>query len=410
MYPHLRRQLCFVIAACLLLDTRLALAAAKAEILDFRLARTGGSTRLVFDLNAPVEHSVFTLSKPERVVIDIQNVGLGIELPARPDGIPPIEGIRNAPRDKDGLRVVLDLSEPVRPKSFLLPPEDAAGYRLVIDLVGNGDDNNDAIQSPPMVAKRLPEVGPLRDLVIAVDAGHGGKDPGAIGKRGTREKQVVLAIARELARQINRERGMKAVLIRDGDYYIGLRERITKARLQKADLFISIHADAHKNTEARGSSIYALSLRGASSEAAALLADRENASELIGGVSLDDKDDLVASVLIDLSQTATIQSSLDVGDEILKDLKRHGKLHRESVQQAGFMVLKSPAIPSVLVETAFISNPEEERKLSNRQYQDKLAQTILSGIKRYFQRKAPPGTLLAQDNQPVEKDLTAASW
>jgi N-acetylmuramoyl-L-alanine amidase len=407
LHPHLRRQFCFVIAACLLLDARLALAAAKAEILDFRLSRSDGSTRLVFDLNAPVEHSVFTLSKPERVVIDIQNVGLGIELPARPDGVPLIEGIRNAPRDKDDLRVVLDLNKPVHPKSFLLPPEGATGYRLVIDLVGDGD--TDAVQSPPMVAKRLPESESLRDLIIAVDAGHGGKDPGAIGKRGTREKQVVLAIAGELARQINHERGMKAILIRDGDYYIGLRDRVDKARSQKADLFVSIHADAHKNTEARGSSVFALSLRGASSEAAKLLADRENASDLIGGVSLDDKDDLVASVLLDLSQTATIQSSLDVGDEILKELKRSGKLHRESVQQAGFMVLKSPDIPSILVETAFISNPEEERKLTSRQYQDKLAQTILSGIKRYFQRRAPPGTLLAQDNQPAE-DLTAASW
>lgn len=407
MHPQLKRQFYFALAAaCLLLDARLAQAAAKAEILDFRLARSGDSTRLVFDLNGPVEHSVFTLSKPERVVIDIQNVGLRAELPARPEHVSIIDGIRNAPRNKSDLRVVLDLNQVARPKSFLLPPEADIGYRLVIDLVGA----EGAPQAPQAVPKRLPEPGPLRDVIIAIDAGHGGKDPGAIGKRGTYEKNVVLAIARELARQINRERGMKAVLIRDGDYYIGLRERIKKARLQKADLFVSIHADAYKNTEARGLSIYALSVRGASSEAAQWLANRENASELIGGVSLDDKDDLVASVLLDLSQTATIQSSLDVGDEILREMKRHGKLHRDVVQQAGFMVLKSPDIPSILVETAFISNPEEERKLSNRQYQGKMAQTILSGIKRYFQRKAPPGTLLAQDAEPLDKDLTAASW
>lgn len=409
MQKHLKRQFCFVIAVCLLLDARLAQAAAKTDIVDFRVAHTGGSTRLVFDLNGPAEHSVFTLNKPERVVIDIQNVALRAELPVRPEGIPVINGIRNAPRDSNNLRVVLDLNEAVRPKSFLLPPDGSSGYRLVIDLIGN-ENGTGRPQLPQAVAKRLPETSQLRDVIIAIDAGHGGKDPGAVGKRGTYEKNVVLAIARELAQQINRQRGMKAVLIRDGDYYIGLRERIKKARAQKADLFISIHADAYKNTEARGSSIYALSLRGASSEAAAWLANRENASELIGGVSLDDKDDLVASVLLDLSQTATIQSSLDVGDEILQELERHGKLHRDSVQQAGFMVLKSPDIPSVLVETAFISNPEEERKLASRQYQAKMAQTILNGVKRYFQRKAPPGTLLAQDAAPMDKDLTAASW
>lgn len=408
MQPQLKRQFSFMVAACLLLNAGSARAAAdKAEILDFRLAHGADSTRLVFDLNGPVEHTVFTLSKPERVVIDIQNVSLRTELPARPERVPIIGGIRNAPRDKDNLRVVLDLNEAVRPKSFLLPPEGAAGYRLVIDLVGGGDG---APRTPQTVARRAPETGPLRDVIIAIDAGHGGKDPGAVGKRGTYEKHVVLEIARELARQVNRERGMKAVLIRDGDYYIGLRERIQKARAQKADLFVSIHADAYKNTEAKGSSVYALSLRGASSEAAQWLANRENASELIGGVSLDDKDDLVASVLLDLSQTATIQSSLDVGDEILQELKQHGRLHRDSVQQAGFMVLKSPDIPSILVETAFISNPEEERKLSSRQYQGKMARAILSGIKSYFQRKAPPGTLLAQDNEPLDKDMTAASW
>lgn len=407
MHKHLKHYLCFVLATWLLLDARLALVAGKTEIVDFRLSYTGESTRLVFDLNGPVEHSVFTLSRPERVVIDIQNVNLRTELPVRPERIPVIGGIRNAPRDGDNLRVVLDLNEVARPKSFLLPPDGNTGYRLVIDLVGNGDG---APQSAQPVAKRLPEAGPLRDVVIAIDAGHGGKDPGAVGKRGTYEKNVVLAIARELAQQINRQRGMKAVLIRDGDYYMGLRDRIIKARAQRADLFVSIHADAYKNTEARGSSIYALSLRGASSEAAAWLANRENASDLIGGVSLDDKDDLVASVLLDLSQTATIQSSLDVGDEILQELEQHGTLHRETVQQAGFMVLKSPDIPSILVETAFISNPDEERKLSNRQYQSKMAQAILNGIKRYFQRKAPPGTLLAQDNEPVDKDMTAASW
>ncbi|HEY3487579.1 MAG TPA: N-acetylmuramoyl-L-alanine amidase [Gammaproteobacteria bacterium] len=379
-------------------------AADKSDILAFRLSSMGDSTRLVFDLTGPVEHALFTLSKPERVVVDIRNVNLRTELPARPEQIPMINGIRNAPRDGDNLRVVLDLNQAVRPKSFLLAPDSNAGHRLVIDLMGSEDTR------PQTVTKRLPQAEQLRDVVIAIDAGHGGKDPGAVGKRGTSEKHVVLAIARELAQQINRQRGMKAILIRDGDYYIGLRERIKKARAQKADLFVSIHADAYKNTQAKGSSIYALSLRGASSEAAQWLANRENESELIGGVSLDDKDDLVASVLLDLSQTATIQSSLNIGDAVLQELERHGKLHHAKVQQAGFMVLKSPDIPSILVETAFISNPEEERKLSSRQYQTKMAQSILNGMKRYFQHSAPPGSLLAHDNQSANPALTAASW
>ncbi len=365
---------------------------AATEVVDVRLSSTGEqSTRLVLDLSSPVEHSLFTLRSPERVVIDLKNTALATNFPkqAREYGL--LRGIRSAPRNGGDLRVVLDLQGGAQPKSFLLKPSGQAGHRLVIDL--HKKSNGDAAR----VAKTLPKPKKLRDVVVAVDAGHGGKDPGAIGRSGTYEKHVVLAIAQELANQINKTRGMKAVLIRTGDYYIGLRDRMKKAREHKADLFISLHADAFKNRQAHGSSVYALSLRGASSEAAQWLANRENSSELVGGVSLDDKDDLVASVLLDLSQTATIQSSLEVADEILTELGQQTKLHKRSVQQAGFIVLKSPDIPSVLIETAFISNPTEERKLKDKKHQRKTSAAILRGIKRYFQRKAPPGTLLAHE-------------
>ncbi|HEX7026976.1 MAG TPA: N-acetylmuramoyl-L-alanine amidase [Gammaproteobacteria bacterium] len=364
-----------------------------AEVVNFRLSANEERTRVVFDLTGSVDHALFTLKSPERVVIDIENVSLRTALQVDTDRKALLRNIRNAPRNGNDLRIVLDLNESVTPKSFLLRPQGDSGYRLVIDLF----KQNEASSSKPLV-KAVPESDKLRDVVIAIDAGHGGKDPGASGHRGTLEKDIALAIARELARRVKTERGMRPVLIRDGDYYMGLRERIEKAREYKADLFISIHADAFHDKDARGSSVYALSLRGASSEAAEWLANRENASELIGGVSLNDKDDIVASVLLDLSQTATIQASLDVGSEVLNQLGQHNKLHRGHVQQAGFMVLKSPDIPSILVETAFISNPAEERKLTSTKHQTKIADAILQGVKRYFSRKPPRGTLFAHEN------------
>lgn len=378
------------------------------ELVDFRLSSDRERTRLVFDLTGSVNHSLFTLKSPERVVIDIEDVSLRTALQADINRKSLLQNIRNAPRNGNDLRVVLDVDEAVNPKSFLLRPNGGAGYRLVIDLF-----KQQAASSSKPVIKALPEEpGKLRDIVIAIDAGHGGKDPGASGHRGTMEKHVALAIARELARLVKNEKGMRPVLIRDGDYYIGLRERIEKAREHKADLFISIHADAFHEKHAQGSSVYALSLRGASSEAAEWLANRENASELIGGVSLGDKDDIVASVLLDLSQTATIQASLDVGSEVLRELGQHNKLHRSHVQQAGFMVLKSPDIPSILVETAFISNPSEERKLAEPRHQAKIAESILSGVKHYFSRKPPRGTLLAQETRQLHdsNQLSAANF
>lgn len=367
---------------CLLLLPGLATAA---TVQGVRLWAGPDNTRVVLDLNAAVEHTVFTLSGPDRIVIDIQNARFGsVELPAS-DGV--VTGIRHAARHDDDLRIVLDLTQAAQPKTFLLPPHEQYGYRLVIDL-----------ENPHSRAKTPPRQAPdgARDLIIAIDAGHGGEDPGAIGRHGTREKTVALAIARRLAKLVDATPGMKAVLVREGDYYISLRGRMEIARKQRADMFISIHADAFRDKRARGASVYVLSERGASSEAARWLAESENASDLVGGVKLDDKSDLLASVLLDLSQTATISASLKAASQVLEKIDGIARLHKSAVQQAAFIVLKSPDIPSMLVETAFISNPDEETKLRDNGYQDKLARAVLGGVRTYFVANPLPGTLLAQ--------------
>jgi N-acetylmuramoyl-L-alanine amidase len=242
--------------------------------------------------------------------------------------------------------------------------------------------------------------------VIAIDAGHGGDDPGAKGPRGALEKDVVLGIARELAALIDKEPGMRAVLVRDGDYYIGLRNRARKARAHQADLLISIHADAFSDPSVHGSTVYVVSPRGASNEMARWVAERENASDLAGGVSLEDKDDLLKTVLLDLSQSASIEASMEVGGKVLRQLKRVGKTHKSTVQQAGFMVLKSPDIPSILVETAFISNPTEERRLKDPSHQRKVAQAITNGVRSYYAEKALGGTMWAGTRHVIQRGET----
>ncbi|MEW8498545.1 MAG: N-acetylmuramoyl-L-alanine amidase [Candidatus Thiodiazotropha taylori] len=246
-----------------------------------------------------------------------------------------------------------------------------------------------------------------RDVVIAVDPGHGGEDPGARGRKGTYEKDVVLAIGRKLVKMLNQQKGMRAVLIRDGDYYLGLRKRIAKARAHQADLFVSIHADAFRDPKVRGSSVYTLSRSGASNEAARWLAERENSADLVGGVSLEDKDDMLASVLLDLSQIGTLQASSEAASRVLTELKTLGKTHKRKVQQAGFVVLKSPDIPSMLVETAFISNPDEERRLRDPKHQNKVARALMKGIRDYFKYQPPPGTWLAA-NQRTRKHVISS--
>jgi len=368
--------------------------AGQAEVIGVRLWPAPDHTRLVFDLSGPIEHSLFTLPDPARIVIDLKNTSLRKELlPDLNNG--PVKSIRSGGRNGSDLRIVLDTKTSMHPKSFILKPYGEHGNRLVLDLYHVKGKKHKVVKSARPSAKKQAKV-KLRDVVIAIDAGHGGEDPGARGFRGTREKHVVLAIARRFKTLVDREPGMRAVMTRDGDYYISLRGRIKKAREKRADIFISIHADAFHNKKAKGSSVYTLSPRGASSEAARWLAESENKADLIGGVSLDDKDDLLASVLLDLSQTASLEASLDVADHILGGLKRVGKVHKRRVQSASFMVLKSPDIPSVLVETAFISNPEEERKLLSKSYQQKLAKALMQGVRKYFQRFPPPGTHLAR--------------
>jgi N-acetylmuramoyl-L-alanine amidase len=317
-------------------------------------------------------------------VIDVPSAQVAASLKTNKTG-GLVKAIRTANNTPDNLRIVLDLKQAVKPRSFILKPNDRYGHRLVIDLY----EQDSATPVKKVVASKPTAV---RDLVIAIDAGHGGDDPGAIGRRKTREKDVVLAIARRLADLVRQEPGMRPVLIREGDYYIGLRQRIDKARKHNADLFISIHADGFKNGRASGSSVYVLSRRGASSEMARVLAAKENAADLAGGVSLDDKDELLREVLLDLSQTATLEASHEMAGNMLGELKRIGKTHKKSVQRAGFLVLKSPDIPSILVETAFITNPDEERRLRESGHQQKLARAMLSGIKDYFDKHPPPGT------------------
>jgi N-acetylmuramoyl-L-alanine amidase len=364
--------------------------AGQAVVKGVRLWVAPDYTRLVFDTSAPVEHSIFALSEPERLVIDVKDTRLEGRMPSLGPDSKRIRAMRSGVREGDDLRVVLDLERPVNPKSFVLRPNRQYGDRLVVDVYDKAED-----ASGPAQPKKVMDQKGERDVVVAIDAGHGGEDPGALGRHGTREKDVTLAIARKLAQVVDAEPGMTAVLVRKGDYYVGLRQRMNIARQHKADLFVSVHADAFRDSKVRGASVYTLSRRGASSEAARWLAESENDSDLIGGVSLEDKDEILASVLLDLSQTAAMEASSDVAQRVLRRLRRIGRAHSNRVQQAGFMVLKAPDIPSILVETAFISNAHEERNLRDPAHQSRLAQAMLVGIREYFQVSPPPGTLMA---------------
>lgn len=383
------RAILFLLAACVIAPAW----AGPVQINSVRIWAAPDNTRVVFDLSDAVQHQEIMLADPFRAVIDIQNAVLKGKLDAAPENTDRyLQDIRTGIHDED-LRVVLDLKKFAQTKVFQLPPNDRYGHRLVIDLFDKADSEQDA--GTEVAATEEEQGGKLRNIIVAVDAGHGGEDPGAVGPSGTFEKDVVLRLAKELASRIDRQRGMHAVLIRKGDYYLGLRERIQKAREYKADMFISLHADSFRDPHVNGSSVYVLSQRGASSEQARWLAERENASDLIGGVSLDNKDDVLASVLLDLSQTASLESSIDVAERVLHGLDGVGKLHKRSVESAAFAVLKSPDIPSILVETAYISNPREERNLRNRRHRERIASAILAGLRGYFHERPPEGTLLA---------------
>ncbi|UTD55366.1 N-acetylmuramoyl-L-alanine amidase [Halomonas sp. MS1] len=417
-----------------------------ATVESMRLWAAPDHARLVFDLTAAANANVFSLENPSRLVIDLDESYLDTDVSTLPLDGSAIDEVRTGVRDGGGLRVVLELNRDISPRHFSLPPNDQYGHRLVVDLeypgesaVENPIDPIEAMirdqeilaqrantqaqaqeQSPgqvvaeeilpPTVAPTTTAVQPAqphpqRDIIIAVDAGHGGEDPGAIGPSGTREKDVVLEIARRLAAEVNGTRGFKAVLIRDGDYYLGLRQRTQLARDQKADFFVSIHADAFSSPRPQGSSVYALSQRGATSETAQWLADSENRSDLIGGVdgslSLRDKDQVLRGVLLDLTMTATLNDSLSIGGQVLDQLGRINRLHKSRVEQAGFMVLKSPDIPSLLIEVGFISNPDEERRLRDPVHQRGLSTAIFNGLRDHFERNPPPASLLAwqRDNQ-----------
>ena len=312
------------------------------------------STRVVFDISAPVAHQLSQLHDPERVVVDIMNVETGTTLEGLKVSNNVFSEARYAMREQNTLRVVFDLSARVRPKSFLLKPNERYGHRLVIDLLREDATSESKLVAPKMALVEVPGE-PLRDVMVAIDAGHGGEDPGAIGPGGTQEKMVALAIAQRLRDKVEHEPGMRALMIRNSDYFVSLSGRKRMAQAQHADMFVSIHADSfRKNPAARGASVFALSAKGASSAAARWVADSENATDLIGGVSLEDKDDVLTSVLLDLSQSGTIEASVDLGDRVLAELAKVGSVHKGRVEQAGFVVLKSLGIPSLLVEAGFI--------------------------------------------------------
>lgn len=393
---------------------------AEISITSTRIWPAQDYTRLTLESKLPIRYNLFTLKNPERLVVDLEDVEINAALNDLVGKIgnddPYIKSVRIG-RFKPGVvRLVLDLKAQVKPQLFSLLPVAEYGHRLVLDvyplvpidplmaLAQQGETKlaasepiaASAVETPAKTIGALPaepvaKPMPLartelsnRVLLIAVDAGHGGEDPGAHGRRGTHEKDVTLAIARRLKAQIDDTPGMRAILIRDGDYFIPLGVRVEKARKAHADLFVSIHADAFVKSQARGSSVFALSEHGATSASARWLAKKENEADLIGGVNLAVKDPYLARTLLDLSQTATISDSLRLAKHVLREIGGVNTLHRGHVEQAGFAVLKSPDTPSILVETAFISNPTEEQRLNDDAYQDKMACAVLGGIKRYF--------------------------
>lgn len=365
-------------------------------------------TRLILESSQPIAHQLITLKDPPRIALDLSGVELTPELAQLPSRVqasdPYISAIRFGRKTPGLLRIVIDLRTDVRPELFAVPPVAEYGHRVVLDLypltpvdpIAALLAEIDAAQARAAAEPPKPSASGKRDakrasrpIVVALDPGHGGEDPGAVGRRGTYEKNVVLAIAKRLKTRLDSANGMRAVLTRDDDYFVPLAERVARARHARADLFVSIHADAFRESRARGSSVFALSEHGATSAAARWLAQRENAADLIGGVNLDGRDPLLARTLLDLSQTAQISDSLRVGRFVLEEIGGHNTLHKSVVEQAGFAVLKAPDIPSILVETAFISNPEEELKLRSDKHQARFAESIAGGVRRYFAQNPP---------------------
>lgn len=372
---------------------------AYADVKDIRVWQSPESTRLVFDLTEPSEYRIFDLPNPYRIVIDLNNT----DMKKDPDTVDihstAVKSIRKGKRNARDLRIVIDVNEALEPSSQILPPNDTyPHHRLVVDLKSK---ETAQVVAPIKRAETMDAA--KRDIIIAIDAGHGGEDPGAIGHGRIKEKQVVLAIAKELQALLNDETGFQPFMVRTGDYYIGLRERTEKARKANADFFVSIHADAFKTPKASGSSVFVLSERGESSETARWLADKENESDLIGGVSLEGREDHLAMTLLDLSMTHKRGASTQVGSSILKQIGSITKLHKNQVEEAAFVVLKAPDIPALLVETGFISNPGEAKNLADRNFQKRMAKAIFTGIKQYFETHPPAGTLLAANRNAANQ-------
>lgn len=361
-----------------------------ASIQSVRLWRAPDNTRLVFDLSGPAEHQLINLpgekGQAQRIVITLPDSQFNTDTSKISLKNTPLSGFTTEMSGTD-LKLFIDLSATVKPKSFLLPANNQYGDRLVLDLF-----DADKLQETKVVK---PASNGMRNVMIAVDPGHGGEDPGAKGPGGIYEKNVTLAIAKELVRLINDTPGYSAFLTRSSDYYVSLRGRTQIARNKGADLFVSIHADAFKDASAQGAGVFALSQRGATSETARWLAQSENDADLVGGVNLGDKDPVLQGVLLDLSMTATVATSLDMGDKVMGQMKKFTRMHRGFVEQAGFVVLKNPDIPSLLIETGFITNPQEAKNLSNPKFRATMAKGIFAGIDSHFRAKPPMDTALA---------------
>ena len=383
----------------------LSVSTVSADVDAVRLWRAPDHTRVVLDLSGASEFSTLSLENPERFVVDLSQSRLRASLTALPLEGTPISRVRSGIRQGTDLRLVFDLNGPVRTSVFMLPPNDTTGHRVVIDLF------DDTLTEEPKPVLSVEYLEGRRDVVIAIDPGHGGEDPGASGPGGLREKTVVLQIARRLEDQLAKIPGFKPMLVRTGDYYVSLKNRRDKARALEADLFVSIHADAFREKSANGASVYMLSTsaRGTTSDAARYIADSENSADLIGGVELSEMDRDLALTLTDLSMDKSLDASHELGDLILEQIGGVARLHKQKVERAGFAVLRSPDVPSLLIETGFISNPREAKRLTAPTYQDKLASAIRRGIQSWFVRKPPPGTLLAWQRKHGRREVTISS-
>ncbi|BBP80303.1 N-acetylmuramoyl-L-alanine amidase [Pseudomonas gingeri NCPPB 3146 = LMG 5327] len=407
---HRRQLLNFLLAGAAFIPLGLS----AAQIQNARLWRTGDKLRLVLDLSGPVQYKTFSLTSPERLIIDLSGAKLTGDFSQLALKNTVIRSIRSGHFGQGDTRIVLDLATPIQLNSFLLPPQDGQGHRLVLDLTSNGTAG---VAPQTLAAAAAPQVRqetapgkphPKRAIMVVVDPGHGGKDPGALGSKGQREKDVVLSIAQLLAKRLKREKGFDVRLVRNDDFFVPLRKRVEFSRKNNADMFISVHADAAPRITASGASVYCLSEGGATSTTARFMAQRENGADLIGAQSLlnlKDKDPMLAGVILDMSMNATIAASLQLGHTVLGSLEGITTLHQKRVEQAGFAVLKSPDVPSILVETGFISNVRDSERLVTARHQQAIADGLFQGLKTYFEKNPPQDSYIAWRQQQVQEGL-----